>query len=373
MPRMGGWRRVSCTRTRCFNGASASMPRMVVRRANTRVELLASTGPRHRCRGWASIVVDTGVASVELQRGLGIDAEDGPGVEMAAVSYLEASTGPRHRCRGWERGDLKFTRARAQLQRGLGIDAEDGTRTRQRRTTCRSCFNGASASMPRMGAIAGSEQYGVTSLQRGLGIDAEDGRGSARTKAPASCASTGPRHRCRGWLARCFSASRRRLASTGPRHRCRGWENDWPPVEDGSARLQRGLGIDAEDGLCLACDHHGFIRASTGPRHRCRGWRACRRACRGLTSTLQRGLGIDAEDGGNWADNGHAEVSASTGPRHRCRGWGWCGSRTGRGASCFNGASASMPRMAAGKTMLAPPGQSASTGPRHRCRGWRLR
>ena len=59
-----------------------------------------------------------------LQRGLGIDAEDGT---FATTLLLASSV----------------------LQRGLGIDAEDGPRARWTARRPR-CFNGASASMPRM-------------------------------------------------------------------------------------------------------------------------------------------------------------------------------------------------------------------------------
>ena len=87
---------------------------------------------------------------------------------------------------------------RALLQRGLGIAAEDRA-SRPMRLAARASFNGASASLPRIG------------------------RPSVSALGCARPASTGPRHRCRG------------SASTAAAR--------VPPA----CRLQRGLGIAAED------------------------------------------------------------------------------------------------------------------------------
>ncbi len=166
----------------------------------------ASTGPRHRCRGStlprvgspgervrfngasASLPrIDTIGAVVStlaqmLQRGLGIAAEDrvGPAGVTACVSVLQrglgiaaedrcrqrwlphardqASTGPRHRCRGSAR------RSRPGRPRARG-------------------FNGASASLPRIGPNGVLGYIISTMLQRGLGIAAED-RASSMTMKP---------------------------------------------------------------------------------------------------------------------------------------------------------------------------------------------
>ena len=157
-----------------------------------------------------------------------------------------ASTGPRHRCRG--------SRSRERCARhGRGR------------------FNGASASMPRIGTIAKWRSPGGTVLQRGLGIDAEDRSVSVACTLVLVAASTGPRHRCRGSTRPAVtahvspmsfngaSASMPRIAtemgtkrgeadaSTGPRHRCRGSLNMSSTRHPRTTMLQRGLGIDAED------------------------------------------------------------------------------------------------------------------------------
>src|ERR1700722_4902470 len=109
-----------------------------------------------------------------LQRGLGIDAEDGIFQTDLVFFGGQASTGPRHRCRGRRAKAAADAFGGTLLQRGLGIDAEDGYRARAP-SSGRTCFNGASASMPRT-ADAGGDFATVSSvLQRGLGIDAEDG------------------------------------------------------------------------------------------------------------------------------------------------------------------------------------------------------
>ena len=215
--------------------------------------------------------------------------------------------------------------------------------SRPRCCSRRACFNGASASMPRMGHEPG-------------GLRA------------ARVASTGPRHRCRGWRQASSASQASRAASTGPRHRCRGWV-ERPLVGAVRRRLQRGLGIDAEDGCC------GDVpEPSIGMLQRGLGIDAedgNRTASGGASSRmLQRGLGIDAEDGLLNLVAQLPEVAASTGPRHRCRGWERLPPDPRRRRPCFNGASASMPRMDAGHRSDQRRRRGASTGPRHRCRGW---
>ena len=402
-----------------------------------------------------------------LQRGLGIDAEDGVEAELAAAHWPAQG----------------FNGASASMPRMVVALPLDGR-------AIPAGFNVASASMPRMGSSASSQRERASWLQRGLGIDAEDGLPECQNVSPGQYASTGPRHRCRGWLSVLAVRVASGGASTGPRHRCRGWR---------LRRRRSQASRLASTGPRHRCrGWHPQSRpsqlrplASTGPRHRCRGWgaalgrtqrrsggfngasasmprmvpvliRCCRFAWvlqRGLGIDaedgeltvhrelpfvqLQRGLGIDAEDGAEWrvgslrdsfrfngasasmprmgrtpcrtrgtapgfngasasmprmalrwrlpGRRGHA---ASTGPRHRCRGWlrdpsakrgvprtstgprhrcrGWrkiprCG---GDGRSCFNGASASMPRMGPPDAAVRLRSGRASTGPRHRCRGW---
>ncbi len=150
--RCRGSRRSSCGRRRarrCFNGASASLPRIA------RARWAAAS--RRTCFNGASASLPRIVASSEeveqhqlqLQRGLGIAAEDRGQLERDHRGARRASTGPRHRCRG-------SRRARSwALRRGSG-------------------FNGASASLPRIVDFA------------------------ALLRTDPYCASTGPRHRCRG-------------------------------------------------------------------------------------------------------------------------------------------------------------------------------
>ena len=254
------------------------------------------------------------------------------------------------------------------LQRGLGIDAEDGMR-RCRQGSAPCCFNGASASMPRMEVDRMHDTVLTAVLQRGLGIDAEDGRvgrlprtcsgklqrglgidaedgwqaadGHARAvrfngasaSMPRMCsvgvtwalrtrASTGPRHRCRGWSeGRASGRHRAGAASTGPRHRCRGWATTRPPLVMPSFPLQRGLGIDAEDG-CRAGTHAETL------------------------GRLQRGLGIDAEDG-KWRLNAAMpEDLRLNGASASMPRMGNIFTSTRPRTGCFNGASASLPRIA---------------------------
>ena len=173
MPRMARARASRLCANQCFNGASASMPRMDAWRWRRRCVDRASTGPRHRCRGWV--------------------------VDGAYGALLDvASTGPRHRCRGWIMA-VRIPYVCLALQRGLGIDAEDGPSTPRAFPAGWRRFNGASASMPRMGRAARGARARADGLQRGLGIDAEDGVSFDEDEDGAYVASTGPRHRCRGW------------------------------------------------------------------------------------------------------------------------------------------------------------------------------
>ena len=181
-----------------------------------------------------------------LQRGLGIDAEDGRREPLRLPRSLRASTGPRHRCRGW-------------------------SLSRPHRRSPAPCFNGASASMPRMVKSEGLVGWSHWWLQRGLGIDAEDG-------SPFCCLAVCPVS---------FNGASASMPRMGreplrlPRY----------------PRALRGLGIDAEDGRLQTSCHEQRERASTGPRHRCRGWRRCPAESIRPAISLQRGLGIDAEDG----------------------------------------------------------------------------
>ncbi len=83
-------------------------------------------------------------------------------------------------------------------------------------------------------------------------------------------------------------------ASTGPRHRCRGSALD-VAKQHWAQRLQRGLGIAAEDRALSQRWQRCSGPASTGPRHRCRGSAAVESDL-ALSDELQRGLGIAAED-----------------------------------------------------------------------------
>ena len=329
-----------------FNGASASMPRMGRQHVRHVDGEGASTGPRHRCRGWTFFLGMHRllcVASTGPRHRCRGWHRSGPG----AFAPRGASTGPRHRCRGWL--DALFKQRYADRTTEVSAGALIGHfRRRQRedgrRGDSRTRFNGASASMPRMGLCPGAGgtkwqalQRGlgidaedgtphrgpralVVKLQRGLGIDAEDGSEGRGDRTGRFGASTGPRHRCRGWNAHyffeasiqaCFngaSASMPRMVSQPRReYSCQACFNgasaSMPRMALTSVlrlrrwrRLQRGLGIDAEDGS----------RSRTHPPG---------------SRTLQRGLGIDAEDGTSRNRSHNAGQCASTGPRHRCRGW----------------------------------------------------
>ncbi len=291
------------------------------------------------------------MASTKLQRGLGIAAEDRL-LEAEQQDPAEvASTGPRHRCRGSPPPARPRWAASRWLQRGLGIAAEDRARSARRRLRRRVGFNGASASLPRIavarsrrsrprpssfnGASASLPRIGSCGGTPGAGRRRFNGASAslprivehvALPREASAQASTGPRHRCRGSrAASAYGASPTRWASTGPRHRCRGsilssLMSSLPSVRFNGASaslprigrrgtepvtpstlLQRGLGIAAEDRKGCRTVFDEIEPASTGPRHRCRG------------SSSQR---VDHM----------SPSSASTGPRHRCRGSVWTSS-----------------------------------------------
>ncbi len=326
----------------------------------------ASTGPRHRCRGSSSRRRTCRRQPPGLQRGLGIAAEDRKRAFVAVGSLGVASTGPRHRCRGSAPSATAWHAVR---------EASTGPRHRCRGSVrpgwgallCISFFNGASASLPRIVPDAGCHRHELLLFN---GASASLPRIGLVRRRPrrALIASTGPRHRCRGSaVTYCFTGVGA-SASTGPRHRCRGSEPRVPHHVGGDDVLQRGLGIAAEDrcgtpsalppraglqrGLGIAAEDRPSeppweaqpTAASTGPRHRCRG---------------SRPQGAHA----------HGIHEASTGPRHRCRG-SPTRSRAARSRrSGFNGASASLPRIAAASEAALGSVTVASTGPRHRCRG----
>ena len=131
-----------------FNGASASLPRIDLPWATDHRANAASTGPRHRCRGSKTFAAFHCLAIAVLQRGLGIAAEDRVDIQrmMSTILALQRGLGIAAEDRSWRR----WSRALGWwLQRGLGIAAED-----------------------RVSNLSGSDLS--VSLQRGLGIAAED-------------------------------------------------------------------------------------------------------------------------------------------------------------------------------------------------------
>ncbi len=230
-----------------------------------------------------------------------------------------ASTGPRHRCRGSASATSTSPGPSRLLQRGLGIAAEDRCRpcTRHRQST-------PASTGPRHRCRGSSGERCVRAVRR----EASTGprhrcRGSVRPSRAlfmGDVASTGPRHRCRGSQVPKPKAAPATRASTGPRHRCRG-----STFTDNSVKvpdwLQRGLGIAAEDRPREVDEPAALV------------W-------------LQRGLGIAAEDRYLLSDGNSGLAHASTGPRHRCRGSCARSARASHSSACFNGASASLPRIA---------------------------
>ncbi len=98
---------------RRFNGASALLPRIGVYAARSKVVgEIASTGPRHCCRGSRSTARSATTRRRMLQRGLGIAAEDRPMLDRLVVRVVGASTGPRHCCRGSAHARSALRRAR---------------------------------------------------------------------------------------------------------------------------------------------------------------------------------------------------------------------------------------------------------------------
>src|SRR5579859_6016753 len=134
-------------------------------------------------------------------------------------------------------------------------------------------------------------------------------------------------------------------------------------------RLQRGLGIAAEDRRPLAAAERSLRAASTRPRHRCRGSTSRRTRMYSESRGLQRGLGIAAED--------RAWVAAG--------GEDWGLLQRGLGIAAEDRPSAPMVSVEATKPLQRGLGiaaedrreravcseraQGASTRPRHRCRG----
>ena len=120
---------------------------------------------------------------VGLQRGLGIDAQDGWREARRAFDTTQyASTGPRHRCRGWQGGGSGNGGTLTLLQRGLGIDAEDGRRTLLECSQFCGLLQrglGIDAEDGTSGGIVMNMAFPC--FNGGLGIDAEDGRRRERS------------------------------------------------------------------------------------------------------------------------------------------------------------------------------------------------
>ncbi len=180
---------------------------------------MASTGPRHRCRG--SRARD------------GRQLRGGP-----------ASTGPRHRCRGSWRA-----------------------RKRSSNTSC--SFNGASASLPRIAANWSATIAALGVLQRGLGIAAEDRRTPPKREASLAVLQRGlgiaAEDRCppsyrRSWRLS-FNGASASLPRIGEAELLAALEA--ASFNGASASLPRIVSHDAPRRVRR--------RASTGPRHRCRG------------------------------------------------------------------------------------------------------
>ena len=156
--------------------------------------MVASMGPRHRCRGIPAL---SGIRLSEemLQWGRGIAAAESGRANLLREPRCAASMGPRHRCRGIARplavADLDAVASmgprhrcrgiwptngvnvpETSLQWGRGIAAAEFLPQRERFFGARG-FNGAAASLPR-------------NLERRRVLPCDLG------------ASMGPRHRCRG-------------------------------------------------------------------------------------------------------------------------------------------------------------------------------
>ncbi len=258
-------------------------------------------------------------------------------------SATRASTGPRHRCRGSQAG----------IRRG-GLS--------------RGCFNGASASLPRIGAICHCVARGARSFN---GASASLPRiascWSTASAAPSSfngASASLPR------IAFCSAPTRRRTtgfngasaslprivldrrallpalrqASTGPRHRCRGSARTSRAPRATRARFNgasASLPRIARQTRASRCP----ANASTGPRHRCRGSqrhheRVPVHVVGASTGPRHRCRGSQLPDG-----QAAAAFEASTGPRHRCRGSARRPRRRVPRRRGFNGASASLPRI----------------------------
>ena len=143
------WRR--CPSGRHFNGASASLPRMVARDAGNALFQLT------------------------LQRNLGFVAEDGSSTSVSRGASGTNFNGASASLPRMEAGREEEQRQADQLQRSLGFVAEDGSCVKRWSRAARWHFNGASASLPRMETC------------------------EVLARALADHTSTEPRLRCRGW------------------------------------------------------------------------------------------------------------------------------------------------------------------------------
>ncbi len=127
LPRIARGERVWCvTNEMGFNGASASLPR---------IDLVVA----HVVAPFSS-----------LQRGLGIAAEDRQKRNRASHPVHLASTGPRHRCRGSKGLPHRVRRDRASFN-GASASLPRIEQSARRPHVAQFGFNGASASLPRIG------------------------------------------------------------------------------------------------------------------------------------------------------------------------------------------------------------------------------
>ncbi len=204
-----------------------------------------------------------------LQRGLGIAAEDRADADAIGQQRRLASTGPQHRCRGSTASRrprtlrrTSFNGASASLPRiGPGLRAAHASR---------GSFNGASASLPRIGSRSSAPRPSPdrfngasASLPRIGTLPTREGpRRTSFNGASASLPRIGRRRRRRDgvrWPFNGASASLPRIdavekaaalvvgiPSTGPQHRFRG-------------------------SVLVAMITRMVERPSTGPQHRCRG------------------------------------------------------------------------------------------------------
>ena len=270
-------------------------------------------GPRHRCRGMSPFWTARLPVPV-LQWGRGIAAAEfarsGPGrplsrsfngaaaslprnarLECRPVGAARASMGPRHRCRGMQTvPGLPVSTPRLQWGRGIAAAESSAGAGRSR---CTKRFNGAAASLPRNCGPRYSSR-GENRRFNGAAASLPRNSISPGETGPQGGASMGPRHRCRGILARSTAASTRSRASMGPRHRCRGI-SIVHEIAIFPELLQWGRGIAAAEygqGVGVGL---GLVAASMGPRHRCRGISSTTTSTTTPTQ-LQWGRGIAAAE-----------------------------------------------------------------------------